>query len=57
VTAILLIIHDRMLARRQEKTMLSQRTSNLVSSMFCSVRDRLTKMLLQQDEVAESFHD
>ena len=43
VTAILLIIYDRMITRRQEKTMNNAiRTGNLVASMFPeNVRDRL----------------
>jgi hypothetical protein len=51
VTAVLLIIYDKMLSRRQEKTMNSaMRTSNLVSSMFPeNVRDRLMEDA-QQDE-------
>jgi hypothetical protein len=49
VTAVLLIIYDRMISRRQEKTMNSAiRTSNLVSSMFPeNVRDRLMEDALQ----------
>jgi hypothetical protein len=49
VTAALLLIYDRMISRRQEKTMNSAiRTSNLVSSMFPeNVRDRLMEDALQ----------
>jgi hypothetical protein len=52
VTAVLLIIYDRMLSRRQEKTMNSAViTSNLVSSMFPeNVRDRIMEDALQQDD-------
>jgi hypothetical protein len=51
VTAVLLIIYDRMLSRRQEKTMNSAiRTSNLVSSMFPeTVRERLMEEALQNE--------
>jgi hypothetical protein len=51
VTAVLLIIYDRMITRRQEKTMSSAiRTSNLVSSMFPeNVRDRLMEDALQDE--------
>jgi hypothetical protein len=51
VKAILLIIYDRMITRRQEKTMdTAIRTSNLVSSMFPeNVRDRLMEDALQDE--------
>jgi hypothetical protein len=51
VTAVLLIIYDRMITRRQEKTMHSAiRTSNMVSSMFPeTVRDRLMADALQDE--------
>jgi hypothetical protein len=51
VTALLLIIYDRMITRRQEKTMDSAiRTSNLVASMFPeNVRDRLMEDVLQDE--------
>jgi hypothetical protein len=51
LTGFLLIIYDRMIARRQEKTMDSAiRTSNLISSMFPeNVRDRLMDDALQDE--------
>jgi hypothetical protein len=51
LTTVLLIIYDRMLSRRQEKTLDSAiRTSNLVSSMFPeNVRDRLMEDALQDE--------
>jgi hypothetical protein len=54
VTAILLIVYDRMVTRRQEKTMHSAiRTSNLVSSMFPeNVRDRLMEAALEEGKNA-----
>jgi hypothetical protein len=50
-TALLLIIYDRMISRRQEKTMNSAiRTNNLISSMFPeNVRDRLMEDALQDE--------
>jgi hypothetical protein len=51
VTGVLLIIYDRMISRRQEKTMDSAiRTSNLISSMFPeNVRDRLMEDAMQDE--------
>jgi hypothetical protein len=58
VTAVLLIIYDRMITRRQEKTMNTAiRTGNLVASMFPeNVRDRLLEDA-QQDEGKTSVFD
>jgi hypothetical protein len=57
VTAFLLIIYDKMITRRQDKTMSSAiRTSNLVSSMFPeAVRDRLMEDALQNEGKTSVF--
>jgi hypothetical protein len=57
VTAVLLIIYDKMITRRQDKTMSSAiRTSNLVASMFpATVRDRLMEDALQDGNKTSVF--
>jgi hypothetical protein len=57
MTGILLIIYDRMITRRQEKTMNNAiRTGNLVASMFPeNVRDRLMEDALQNEGKTSAF--
>jgi hypothetical protein len=57
VTAALLIIYDRMITRRQEKTMNTAiRTGNLVASMFPeNVRERLMEDALHDDGKTSAF--
>jgi hypothetical protein len=58
LTAVLLIFYDKMITRRQDKTMSSAiRTSNLVSSMFPeNVRDRLMEDALQDEGKTNVFN-